>query len=237
MYKVRRAIILAAGKGTRLRPITEKIPKPLIKVNDKVIIENIIETLIENEINEIYIVVGYLKEKFYYLNKKYNNITIVENPLYNESNNISSLYVIRDYLEEAIIMDGDQIINNKDVLNPYFEKSAYNCTWTTKKTKEWLLTVKDNTIKKCCKTGGENGWQLYSISRWTPKDGKQLKKDLETVYKKEHNKDIYWDEVALFKKFQYYDLGIIKKNENDIIEIDTLDELINIDSSYSKIIT
>ena len=64
MSKVKRAIILAAGKGNRLKPITEKIPKPLISVNGVRFIDTIIKGLMDNKINEIYVVVGYMKEKF-----------------------------------------------------------------------------------------------------------------------------------------------------------------------------
>ena len=84
MYKVDKAIIMAAGKGTRMRPITLTTPKPLVKVHNKPIIEYSIEALLQNNIKEIYIVVGYLKDQFYYLKEKYENITIIENDLYDK---------------------------------------------------------------------------------------------------------------------------------------------------------
>ena len=60
MCKVERAIILAAGFGTRLLPLTEVTPKPLIDVNGKIIIERMIEALKENGIDEINIVVVFV---------------------------------------------------------------------------------------------------------------------------------------------------------------------------------
>ena len=107
---VKRAIIMAAGKGTRMRPITNTIPKPLVKVNGKRMIDTVIEALHEQGIHEIYVVVGYLKEKFAELKADYPEINIVENPYFDVANNISSLYVVRDHLEEVIILDGDQLI-------------------------------------------------------------------------------------------------------------------------------
>ena len=88
----------------------------------------------------------------------------------------------RDYIDDCIILDGDQIIYNDEVLSPYFERSGYNCVWTDEKTDEWLLSVEEGIVQSCSRTGGEKGWQLYSISRWTKEDGKKLKKHLENEF-------------------------------------------------------
>lgn len=139
---VERAIIMAAGIGQRLRPVTLTTPKPLVTVNGVCMIDTIIAALHENEIHEIYVVVGYLKEQFYEWAKKYNGITLIENPWYAECNNIASLYVAREYLNNAIILDGDQIIRNPAILHREFTRSGYSCAWTDRATNEWLLTVK-----------------------------------------------------------------------------------------------
>lgn len=112
MESVKRAIIMAAGMGKRMMPLTVDTPKPLIKVHGTPMIETIIIGLRQNNIAEIYIVAGYLHDKFEYLVMKYPGVVIIKNPYYEVSNNISSLYVARDYLENAMILDGDQIINN-----------------------------------------------------------------------------------------------------------------------------
>ena len=231
MYKVDKAIIMAAGEGTRMRPLTLHTPKPLISVNGTPMIENIIQSLHKNEIKEIYIVVGYLKEKFEYLKSKYSNITIINNPYYNTCNNISSLYVARNFIDNSIILDGDQIIFNDDILTPYFYKSGYNVIWTDNHTTEWLLTVKNNTIVHCNREGGESGWKLYSVSRWNSEDGNKLKRHIEIEFENNNNQ-IYWDDVAMFCYPEEYSLVIIEMNENDILEIDNIDELIAVDNSY-----
>ena len=236
MNTVKRAIIMAAGKGTRLRPLTNTIPKPLIKVNGKRMIDTIIEALHKNDIYEIYIVVGYLKEKFDVLLKKYSGIKLIENPYYDTCNNISSLFVARDYLDDVIILDGDQLIYNSNILTKNFQKSGYNCIWTDKKTDEWLLKLNNNIVTECSRTGGNKGWQLFSISRWNKKDGHKLKKHLEIEFIEKNNTEIYWDDVALFCYPQEYSLGIYKMNYGDVVEIDNLSELLEIDSSYKELI-
>ena len=232
MSKVKRAIIMAAGYGTRLRPITLSTPKPLIKVNGIRMIESVIEALLKNDIREIYVVTGYLAEKFDFLGEKYPEVTLIYNPYYSKYNNISSLYVARDDLKDVIILDGDQIIKNDKILDPNFEKSGYNCVWSEGYTDEWLLQVEKNTIVSCSRNGGEKGWRLYSISRWNQEDGQKLKADLEYQFEVEKNYDIYWDDVALFCSPQNYDLGIREMNLDDVIEIDTIDELRLVDKSY-----
>jgi len=234
MNTVKRAIIMAAGTGSRMNPVTLETPKPLVKVNGVRMIDTVIQALHANGIREIYIVIGYLKEQFEQLKTDYPNITLIENPYYDTCNNISSLYVARDYIEDALILDGDQIIYNSAILDPQFERSCYNCIWTEQETDEWLLTVENDIVRSCSRTGGRHGWQLYSVSRWTTTDGQRLKRHLEIEFDDKKNRQIYWDDVALFCYPTEYELGIREMKANDIIEVDNLSELAVIDTSYKK---
>ena len=234
MYEVKRAIIMAAGFGNRMKPVTLKTPKPLVVVNGKRMIDTVINGLHDNGIYEIYVVVGYLKDQFYSLEKEYQGVKIIENPYFDSCNNISSLYVAREHLEDVIILDGDQIVYNTKILSKEFDRSGYNSVWTDNETEEWLQTVENGIVTSCSRNGGKNGWQLYSISRWNKEDGKKLRKHLEIEFEEKKNRQIYWDDVAMFCYPDEYKLGIYEMKKGDIIEIDNLEELAEIDNNYRK---
>ena len=229
---VERAIIMAAGTGTRMRPVTLTTPKPLIRVKGVRMIDTVIQALHENGIYEIYVVVGYRKEQFACLTAEYKGVTLIENPYWDSCNNIASLYVAREQLENAMILDGDQIIYKKEILAPEFTHSGYNAVWTDEKTDEWLMQVKDGIVCSCSRTGGKGGWQLFSVSRWTAEDGQRLRKHLELEFVQNENRSIYWDDVAMFCHPDEYQFGVYPISAEDLREIDSFTELCEADSSY-----
>ncbi|MDD7739010.1 MAG: NTP transferase domain-containing protein [Fusicatenibacter sp.] len=234
MFRVKRAIIMAAGIGNRLRPVTLETPKPLVKVNGIRMIDTVIRGLNRNGITEIYVVVGYKKEQFLSLTEEYEGITLIENPWYDTCNNISSLYAAREHLEDVMILDGDQIIYREEILSPEFERSGYNCVWTDQTTDEWVLEVQNGIVTGCSRTGGSHGWQLYSISRWNREDGRRLKRHLEIEFEQKKNTAVYWDDVALFCYPKEYQLGIREMQPGDLMEVDSMEDLVKLDQSYRK---
>ena len=234
MNRVKRAIIMAAGEGRRLRPLTDRTHKALLPVNGRPMIHTILDALETNGIRDVTVVVGYKKEQFASLPERWPGVRLVENPWYADRNNIFSLYAARDYLPGAMVLDGDQVIYDPAALDPAFERSGYNCVWTDEPTGEWLLTLDgEGVVRSCSRTGGVHGWRLYSVSRWSEADGARLADDLERAVREEKNWSLYWDDVALFLHPEAYRLGVWPMAADAVTEIDSLAELAAIDSGYA----
>ena len=111
-YRAKRAVFIAAGFGTRLVPITLNTPKPLVRVKGQRIIDGLIDACLNVGISEIYIVRGYLAEQFDQLLYKYPMIKFLENPMYNEANNISSAMTARYTLSNSYVFEADLLLSN-----------------------------------------------------------------------------------------------------------------------------
>lgn len=229
-FRVKRAIFLAAGFGSRLVPITLNTPKPLVRVNGKKIIETLLDAVREAEIPEIIIVTGYLNEQFEILSKKYPNIKFIVNEKYNEANNISSAYLVRDKFENAYVLESDLYLYNSKLIRKYEYYSNFLGV-KVDRTDDWCFETKGNIITKQ-KVGGYNCYQMYGISYYDSIDGKNMNKDIEEVYNMPGGKEKYWEQVMLDVKKDNYKIHVRECNKGDIIEIDTFNELKAIDKSY-----
>lgn len=229
-YRVKSAIFLAAGFGSRMVPITLNTPKPLVLVKGKRIIETLLEAVVKAEIPEIVIVTGYLGEQFEVLLKKYPNIKIIENKLYNEANNISSAFLIKDQLKNSYVLESDLVLYNPNLIRKYEYQSNFLGKYVDV-TDDWCFESKNGVITKQ-KIGGYNCFQMYGISYYNAKDGEQLSKDIEKIYNMPGGKEKYWDQIPLDVCKQNYKIYVRECFENDIIEIDTFNELKKIDPIY-----
>ena len=229
-YRVKRAIFIAAGFGTRLVPITLNTPKPLVRIHGVRIIDRLIDACLEAGISEIYIVRGYLAEQFDQLLYKYPMIRFLENPAFNEANNISSSLVARYLLSNAYVFEADLLISNPKIITKYHYTSNFLAI-RKDRTDDWCFEVKNGIITEE-KVGGENCWQMVGISYWNESDGHKLSQDIPDVYNSPGGKERYWEQVPLVYRKNNYEVGIRECFDSDIVEIDTFRELKAVDSTY-----
>ena len=229
-YRVKRAVFIAAGFGSRLVPITLNTPKPLVRVNGTRMIDTLLDAVIAAGIEEIYVVRGYLGEQFDQLLYKYPMLKFIENPLYNEANNISSAMLARHLLQNAYVLEADLVLYNPKLIQKYQYTSNYLGV-PVDKTDDWCFETKNRIITKVM-VGGINCHHMYGISYWTAEDGAKLYDDIKTVYEMPGGKERYWDEVALRYCLDHYQVEVRPCTFEDIIEIDTFSDLKKLDKIY-----
>ena len=231
-YKVKRAIFLAAGFGTRMIPITFNTPKPLVRVHGIRIIDRLIDACLAADIQDIYIVRGYLGETFDQLLYKYPMIKIIENPMYNEANNISSALVARYLIPNAYVLEADMLLSNPAVIKKYHYTSNY---LGIKKpfSDDWVVRAKNGIIyEETVSAEGDDVYQMVGFSYWDEKDGYRLIQDIQDVFQSPGGKDRYWEQVPLVFRKDHYQVEVRECKEEDIVEIDTFNELKTIDKTY-----
>lgn len=229
-YRVRRAIFIAAGFGSRLVPITLNTPKPLVRVNGVRMIDTLLDAVVAAGIEEIYIVRGYLGEQFDQLLYKYPNIKFIENPYYNEANNISSAMLARDLIQNAYVLEADLNLTNPALIQKYQYTSNYLGV-PTDYTDDWCFETKNKVITKV-KIGGENCHHMYGISYWDEESGRKLYDDIKKVYEMPGGKERYWDQVPLEYCLDNYYVEVRECTFDDIAEIDSFADLKKIDPTY-----
>ena len=229
-YRVKRAVFIAAGFGTRLVPLTFNTPKPLVRVHGQRIIDGLLDACLAAGIDEIYIVRGYLAEQFDQLLYKYPMIKFLENPIYNEANNIASSMCARYLLSNAYVLEADLVLYNPKIIRKYHYSSDF-LGIKKERTDDWCFEVKNGIIVDE-KVGGINCWQMVGISYWNEADGHRLSVDIPDVYQSPGGKERYWEQVPLVYKKEHYSVEVRECFDEDIVEIDTFKELKAIDKTY-----
>lgn len=228
-YKVDNAIILAAGFSSRFAPLSDTMPKALLKVKGEIMIERQIRQLIEAGIPEIYVVVGHKKEMLLYLAEKY-NVHIVENPDYASRNNHSSIYAAREYLGNSYICSTDNYFM-ENIFEPYVYEPFYSSVYAEGRTDKYCLSTNFNGRITHVKAGGSNTWCMMGHSYWDRKFSQRFIDLLEAEYDLPYTHNMNWENIYM-RHLDTLALYIRKYPDGIIREFNNLDELCLFDTSY-----
>ncbi len=229
-YRIKRAVFLAAGFGSRLVPITLNTPKPLVRVNGKRIIDGLIDAALAAGIEEIIIVRGYLAEQFDQLLYKYPMIKFIDNTEYNSANNISSAMRVRELLCNSYVFEADLLIHNPEIVRKYHYASNF-LGIKMEHSDDWCFMASDGIITSQT-VGGTDCYQEVGISYWNEEDGKKLAAHIKATFEMQGGRDAYWDQVPFVFFKDEYKVEIRECLSTDIVEIDTFSELKMIDKVY-----
>ena len=222
------AILMASGLGSRMRPLTNTTPKPLIKVNNTPMIETVINALEMARVEHIFVVVGYLGEQFNYLTNKYTNVSIINNTDYETVNNISSIYYAREEMKKSdvYICEADLYISDADILQCIDKsKSGYCGIMVEGHSDDWVFEQDSDGIITRVGKVGDNCFNMCGLSYFNKEQSLLIANEIERIYgNKGQYEDLFWDDVvnSIINKL---DLTVFPVNANQIVEIDTVEEL------------
>lgn len=233
-YRVKRAVLMAAGIGKRLRPITYTTPKPMVKVNGIRIIDTIIDALMQNEITDIYVIRGYLSERFDELLEKYPDIHFINNLMYDKGNNIISAHVAGNLISNAYVMPADLYISDASVF-PKYQFHSNVLGYKVQETRDWCIETQCGKIERLSPGGaGDHCYKDTGIFYWNQEDGNRMSRHIAKVCRTEEGRKRYWSNVPFELYKEQYCVRIRECKPADVIEIDTLEELCILDNSYAQ---
>ena len=228
---LKNAIILAAGKSKNFAPFTYEKPKGLFKIRNEILIERQIEQLIDANIKEIILVVGHMKEKYFYLQEKY-NIKIISNNKFDKIGNLYSLYEARKYLNNTFICAVDHYyIDNPFIDNNIDNKSYRACIYQKAGFKDFGVIFNDENIITNVHIGGKNMNIMTGHAYFNTKFSKKIKKLMEKEIFDFRVDNLYWEEFYL-KHIKKLSLKAKIYQLNSIIEFDDIEDLCKFDLEF-----
>lgn len=224
----KRAIILAAGFGMRMVPINLENPKGLLEVNGEPLIERIIKQLHEVDVKNIYVVVGFMKERYEYLIDEY-GVKLVFNRDYALKNNLHSLMLVKEYLENSYIIPCD-IWCNKNPFNNFEMYSWYMVSDSADDESDVRVNRKMELVRVPDNVAGNS---MIGISYLDTETAKKVSKRIDELAKNKINDDVFWEKALYHKDRMITYARVVPASQ--VFEINTYEQLRDLDSDSNQL--
>ncbi len=234
-YRVDGAVFIAAGFGSRFVPLTFETPKGLLEVYGERMIERQIKQLHEVGIQDITIVVGYLKEKFEYLIDRY-NVKLLYNPEYFCKNTLATLYHARKVFagKNMYLLSSDNWMR-RNMYHTYECGAWYSSVHMPGETSEWCLSYNKKGLITDVHVGGQDAWVMYGPAFFSKGFSAQFFPALERYYRQPGTEQFYWEQVyldLLKGKKGAPAMYVNRQPDDQVYEFENLEELRLFDPRY-----
>lgn len=225
------AIILAAGKSNRFAPFTYEKPKGLFRVRGEILIERQIEQLQTAGICDIYVVVGYMKEKFFYLEQKYGVHLIVNNE-FGKKGNLYSLYMAREHLGDTFICCADHYFVHNPFMAAHADNHSYRAvSYQLGKYREFGILCSDAGVITDISVGGRDSLAMVGHAYVNEGFSSLFRSFMEEEIDDFGVAAMFWEE---FYARHMRELTLYRQEfaEGEIFEFDSIEDLRGFDSEF-----
>ena len=228
-YRVENAVIMAAGLSSRFVPLSYERPKGLLRVRGEVLIERQIRQLREAGIDDITVVVGYMKEAFFYLEDKL-GVRIAVNPDYATRNNNSTLMLVREHLGNTYVCSSDDYFV-ENPFEPYAYGAYYAASYFDGPTDEYCLTCDDSGRITQVSVGGADSWSMLGHVYFDREFSARFKSILEAEYDRPATAGKLWEDIYI-EHLGELDMALRPYEKGLVYEFDSLAELTAFDTDF-----
>ncbi len=228
-YRVQNAVIMAAGMSSRFAPLSYERPKGLLSVRGDILIEREIRQLQEAGITDITVVVGYMQEKFFYLEDKF-GVRIVVNEDYYRYNNTSTLIRVLDRLSNTYICSSDNYFVD-NVFEPYVYRAYYSAVYEAGETNEYCVECDGKGKIKQVVVGGRASWYMMGHVYFDRAFSEAFSEILKREYHQADTKEHLWEDLYI-RYIRSLTMYMRKYSKDKVLEFDSLEELREFDPAY-----
>lgn len=228
-YRVDNAVIMAAGFSSRFAPLSYERPKGVLKVRGEVLIERQIRQLQEAGITDITVVVGYMKEAFFYLEDLF-GVTTVVNEQYATRNNNSTLMLVRDHLRNTFVCSSDNYFS-ENVFDPYVYEAYYSTTFVEGATDEYCVSTGVGGRIVSAEIGGRDSLVMLGHVYFDRQFSEAFGTILETEYDRPETAPKLWEDIYI-GHLDELDMVAQQYPEGIVHEFDSLNDLVDFDQDF-----